>query len=74
MGKNCASKISHQPGGGHMLSHFKIALFYPHLLLLTSYISVFVGLVIMDFLALFYLIIFNENNVLITCWSFTLDR
>ena len=40
-------------------------------LLLTSYISVFVGLVIMDFHALFYLLMFNENNILITCWSFT---
>ena len=37
-----------------------------HVLLLTSYISVFVGLVIMNFLALFYLLIFNENNILIT--------
>ena len=43
-----------------------------NILLLTSYISVFVGLVIMNFLALFYLLMFNENNILITCWSFTL--
>ena len=41
---------------------------------LTSYISVFVGLVIMNFHALFYLLMFHENNILITCWSFTLDR
>ena len=27
-GKNCASKIGHQPGGDHMLSHFKIAPFF----------------------------------------------
>ena len=47
---------------------------YLMLLLLTSYMSVFVGLVIMNVLALFYLLIFNENNILITCWSFTLDR
>ena len=44
------------------------------LLLLTSYISVFVGLVIMNFLALFYLLILNENNIKITCWPFILDR
>ena len=44
------------------------------LLLLTSYLSVFVELVIMNFLALFYSLLFNENNDLIICLPFTLDR
>ena len=55
-------------------SDYNLILFCCVTLLLTSCISVFVGLVIMNFLALFYLLMFNENNILITCWSFTLDR